>query len=152
MKKKKNWLKIIIVFAIILLAIFGIYKLCTRGKESNNVGYIETLEDGTKRNTSEKLKETYTVNGIQINNMELTENTDGTIVFSAIAKNVITEKIDIYMLQVKFLNENQEEIGNTFMSVMNLESNDTCSINGVVENIDISKVYSAEIVKLEAAQ
>ncbi len=152
MKKKKNWPRIIIAFVVMLLAIFGIYKLCTREKDSNSIGYMEILEDGTKRNTSEKLKETYTVNGIQINNMELIENTDGTITFSAIAKNVITEKIDIYMLQVNFLNENQEEIGTTFISVTNLKSNNTCSIKGIVENIDISKVYSAEIIKLESAQ
>ncbi len=152
MKRKVNWLKMLLLLVIVILSIIGIYKLFTKEKKPDEVNYIETLQDGTKRNTSEKLKETKTINGIELRNIELVEKTDGTIELSATAKNVITEKIDTNMLQIKLLSKDNETIGSTYISVMNLEPNNTLSINGIIEKIDISKVYNAEIVKLESAK
>lgn len=152
MKRKKNWLKIVMFIIIIALVIFGAFKLFTRDKNDKNIGYVETLEDGSKRNTSEKLKEKQNINGIEISNIQLTEGTDGTITFSATAKNIITEEIESYMFQINLLSDSSEVLGTTYISITNLEPNDTTSVNGIMENIDISKVYNTEIIKLEKVQ
>lgn len=152
MRMKKNWFKILLLLISTILVVLGIYKFFVKEKRQEEISYIEILHDGTKRNTSQYLKEKKIINGIELSDMELIEKNDGTIEFSAIAKNIITEKIDSYMLQIKLLSNDNQTITNTYVSVMNLEPNDTLAINGIIEKIDISKVYNTEIIKLESVK
>ncbi len=152
MKRKVNWLKILLTLIIIILIIISVYKFFTKEKHPDEVNYIETLQDGTKRNTSENLKETKTINGIELSNIELLEKTDGTIELSATAKNTTAETTNTNMIQVKLLSKDNQTIGNIYVSVSSLGPNSTMGVKGTMKEIDISKVHSAEIKRISAVK
>lgn len=153
MRKSKNKLIVPIIIVIVILVVIGIFKLFTKDKDTpENVSYAETLQDGTKINTSEKLKETKTIDGIELKDIELKEQSDGTAKISAIAKNTTEETISMNLVQVKLVSNDGQLIQNAYISITNLGPNAEMSVSGVVTNVDVSKVYNAEIQKLQATQ
>lgn len=152
MKKRVNWPKLLLVLIIVILVIIGIFKFFTKEKNSDDISYAETLQDGTKQNISQKLKESKNIDGIELSNIELIQKSDGTIEFSAKAKNTTSKNIDTNMLQVKLLSKDNQLIGNIYISVINLAPNNTSGIKGSAKGFDISKVYSTEIIKLKSVK
>ena len=79
MKKVKINKKAIIIIVIILLVIIAIASLIliknkknTTDEESNQ-SYAQVMEDTSKVNISEKMKETKDVDGLQVSNIKITE-------------------------------------------------------------------------------
>ena len=74
MKKEEKRMILIIIIAVVLI-IGGIVILKNAGKENKEEEeekYVEVLEDGTKLNVSDKLKEAKKIEGLEISNIQLT--------------------------------------------------------------------------------
>ena len=78
-KKEKQMIGILILVAAVIITIIF---FATRPKKDENKGveiqntvkeeFVQVLEDGTKLNVSSKLNEAKTVNGLKIQNIQLT--------------------------------------------------------------------------------
>lgn len=70
---------------------------------------VAILEDGTKLNTSEKLQETKTCEGLELSNIQLTEKENKSKVMGQI-KNTSNEDAPVREITLKFYKENGDEI------------------------------------------
>ena len=79
MKKKEK--RMLIILAIVAILIIGVIYFLTRPKQEENIPtentvveeFVDVLEDGTKLNTSTKLSEMKTFEGLKFGNIQLTE-------------------------------------------------------------------------------
>lgn len=70
---------------------------------------VELLEDGTRLNTSNKLKETKKINGMEISNFQLTEKDNVTLLLGTVT-NTSSTKQGGYPVNVKIVDEQGNEI------------------------------------------
>ena len=71
--------------------------------------YVNVLEDGTRQNTSEKLKETKTIDGMEISDIQLTEKDNVTLLLGTIT-NTTNETRGGYPVNVQIVDEEGNEI------------------------------------------
>ena len=72
---KKKYIVILLILVVIIAVV--VFVLLWKKPENNleqEKSYSTTLEDATKENNSEKIKETKEVDGLQISNMTITES------------------------------------------------------------------------------
>ena len=69
---------------------------------------VELLEDGTRLNTSNKLKETKKINGMEISNFQLTEKDNVTLLLGTVT-NTSSTKQGGYPVNVKIVDEQGNE-------------------------------------------
>lgn len=120
-KKEKQMIGILIAITVIviLIAIGMNYKqeekkLEIETKNQGNVvenqeKNVELLEDGTRLNTSNKLKETKKINGMEISNFQLTEKDNVTLLLGTVT-NTSNTKQGGYPVNVKIIDEQGNEI------------------------------------------
>ena len=114
MKKVKINKKAIIIIVIILLVIIAIASLILINKknttdEESNQSYAQVMEDTSKVNISEKMKETKDVDGLQVSNIKITE-TDNISSMKANITNTTSSEIPDTILEIKFVNKAGNEI------------------------------------------
>lgn len=106
--------KVIIFVISIALLIIGIFVFLKNNEKTENIEepevLVQTLEDGTKLNTSAKLKEIKKVGNIEISNSQLT-NKDGKTTLLADVKNVGNTKIEMLELEIVFVDRNNKQVG-----------------------------------------
>ena len=115
MKKVKINKKAIIIIVIILLVIIAIIKIIYKKNKKNttdeesNQSYAQVMEDTSKVNISEKMKETKDVDGLQVSNIKITE-TDNISSMKANITNTTSSEIPDTILEIKFVNKAGNEI------------------------------------------
>ncbi len=139
---------------ILLLIILIIIQVVGRNKKEEipkgetgiqDEKYVEKLEDGTRKNTSSKLKENKEFNGLIIKNIEITEKGNETEVVADIenTKNVPEGDYGIYL---KIKNDKGEEIKQIAGYISYIEGKGTSKLR-IKTSYDFANAYDFEIVK-----
>ena len=142
---------IILLLIILVLIIFFVTK---KDKKQNNKNTIEnnqeilvqTLEDGTKLNTSTKLSEIKKVGDLEISKSQLT-NKDGQTMLLADVKNVGNTTIQMIQLEITLIDSNQKEIEKLDGLLGTIKPGETVQLN-VAATEDYTDIYDY-IVKIK---
>lgn len=89
---------------------------------------VKVLEDGTKLNTSNKLKQSKKINGLEISNLQLTEKNNVSVLLGTV-KNVTDTKQGGYRINVKIVDEQGNEIITVGAIIGELEPGETTEFN-----------------------
>ena len=148
-KNKKIW---IIVIAIIILIVIGIIVAFivkrnqeSEGGETSETGeeFVQVLDDGSKINTSSKLEETKTLNGLEFTNMKLT-TIDNMTVLSATVTNTTDEPIDSTEVNLILLDKDGNEIDTIVSTISSIEAGASTEISAGI-TADYSNAYDFRI-------
>lgn len=151
-KKEKRGLLILILVAIAIITTLAIITN-RKGKEVNSDSteenkvveeFVQVLEDGTKLNTSTKLSETKTVDGLKIGNIQLTMQ-KGQSVLLADAENNTGKDIDIMLLDIILLDKNGNELTTIAGIIGNLKAGEKQQLNSSVTS-DYANAYDFRVV------
>lgn len=151
-EKEKRGLLILILVAIAIITTLAIITN-RKGKEVNSVTteenkvveeFVQVLEDGTKLNTSTKLSETKTVDGLKIGNIQLTMQ-NGQSVLLADAENDTGKDIDIMLLDIILLDKNGNELTTIAGIVGDLKAGEKQQLNSSVTS-DYANAYDFRVV------
>ena len=152
---KKNELKGLIVLGIVSILIIGVIAISTSKKDKgeneiikteNKVveEFVQVLEDGTKLNTSTKLSETKIVDGLKIENIQLTMQ-NGQSVLLADVENDTEKDIDIMLIDIILLDKNENELTTIVGIVGNLKVGEKQQLNSSVTS-DYANAYDFKVV------
>lgn len=151
-EKEKRGLLILILVAIAIITTLAIITN-RKGKEVNSDStdedkvveeFVQVLEDGTKLNTSTKLSETKTVDGLKIGNIQLTMQ-NGQSVLLADAENDTGKDIDIMLLDIILLDKNGNELTTIAGIVGDLKAGEKQQLNSSVTS-DYANAYDFRVV------
>lgn len=151
-EKEKRGLIILILVAIAIITTLAIITN-RKGKEVNSDSteedkvveeFVQVLEDGTKLNTSTKLSETKTVDGLKIGNIQLTMQ-NGQSVLLADAENDTGKDIDIMLLDIILLDKNGNELTTIAGIVGDLKAGEKQQLNSSVTS-DYANAYDFRVV------
>lgn len=160
--KKKKGVKLIIVLIVLILVVLGIAIVKNTNKkdlqEQNenvvqeqeqqiNEENVQILEDGTKLNVSEKLKENKTLDNLEIQNIQLTYRNGVTNILADVVNNGSSDfentKIDITL---------QDEEGNTLYKIRGIiektPAGETSKLNTSI-TADFANAYDFTITKVK---
>lgn len=143
--EKKGVLALIVVL-IIVIVIVVIFKTTKENKgEEKAEEYVEILDDGTKLNVSEQLKESKKIDGVEITDIQLTEQ-NGQSVLLANAINTTNTETVVMPINIIVLDKSGNEIGKIPGVIAPLKQGETKQLNvGITE--DYSNAYDFKIEK-----
>ena len=153
MKNKKVIISIIIIVALAII-LGSIYLVKNNKKEENEKSgngvvvqeeFRQILEDGTKINTSEELKTTKNIDGLEITNIQLIEK-NGETILTAEVKNTTDKETEIMGINIIVLDKEGKEIGKIPGVISSLGAGETKQLNiGITE--DYSDAYNFKVEK-----
>ena len=133
---------IIVVIAIIALVVVLVNKN-KKKEEPTPIETFETMDNGEKYNTSEKLQETKTFEGYEISNISLKE-IDGENYFNAKIKNVADQAIGNKSIYIVFKAQTGEDIYKMQVYVGKIEPGKSTNVTSKITK-DIIGSYDVEI-------
>lgn len=149
MKKKEK--KMILILIIVSILIIGIIWLVTRPKKEEIVEnevveeFVQVLDDGTKLNTSSKLQEEKTINGLKIGNIQLTEK-NGQLVLLADVTNPTEKDSEIFLIDIILYDKTGKEIATVPGIVSPIKAGGKTQLNaGITEKY--ANAYDFKVVK-----
>ena len=118
--KEKKIIIIVIILIFVLLIVkllFSINSKNTKNENNQNQAenitaneeFVQILEDGTKLNTSTKMKETKIIDGLEISNIQLTEKDNISKLLGTITNNTTETKGD-YPVKIIIYDKDGKEI------------------------------------------
>lgn len=152
-RDEKRW--IVLLVAVVLIAIVLILGLAksknVKKEEENNTNinqqqeYVEVKEDGTKVNTSNKLKENKEFNGLQISNISIEEKENETVVRADITNTTNVTQGD-YGIYLVIKDDKGNEIKKIAGYLNHMEPQEKTSLN-IKTSYDFANAYDFEIKK-----
>lgn len=151
--KEKRGIIILVVVAIVIL---GVIILITRPKEDNKdtntiveenqviEEFVQTLDDGTRLNTSTKLNETKTVNGLKIGNIQLTNKDDQSILLADV-ENVSGKNTEVMLIDIILIDKDGKELGTASGIIGDLKAGAKTQLNTSTMK-DYANAYDFRIV------
>ena len=147
MNKSKIVLLAVVIAIVALIVVIVI--VANGGKnEENNVqnkeveNYSTVLDDGTKVNTSEKLKETKMYGNIQISNMRIAKQEEMTVIMADI-QNTGESVLARQKVKITMLDENGETITEITPEIRELQSGEVYTFSaGMTEDVVNAKDYT----------
>ena len=136
-----------IIIALLIILVLIIFIAIKKDKKQNNQEItennqeilVQTLEDGTKLNTSTKILETKKIENLEISNSQLT-NKEGKTILLADVKNVGSTTIQMIQLEITLVDSNQKEIEKLLEKVNDdLSNKEKMFILGVIEGLKLAK-------------
>ncbi len=149
--------KVVIIGLLILTSILiGIFLIRSKDNKQNNEqpnaqenkleeNYSQVLEDGTKLNTSSKLKETKKIDSLEISDIQLTNKNEQSVLLANVT-NKGNKKTQAILLDIILYNKAGEEIATIPGVISPLEPGKTTQLNTVVQE-DYTNVYDFKVVK-----
>ena len=140
----------ILILVIVSILIVGIIWVVTRPNkekvEENDVEeFVQVLEDGTKLNTSDKLKEEKTVDGLKIGNIQLTEK-NGQLVLLADVTNPTTKTSDTFLVDITLYDKTGKELTTVTGLIIPIKPGESTQLNaGITEKY--ANAYDFKVVK-----
>ncbi len=143
-KQEKIGILVLIVISLIIIGILYIVKVSVRkGNETSanlkDNTYVDVFSDGTKLNNSTKIKEPKTLEGMKIENIQLTNNDKGTILFGTIT-NISNEVAGGFLTEIKAIDEKGNELATAHVFVGKLEPGESTQLNAS-STVDYSNAY-----------
>ena len=162
MKKKEKILILALIIMVIIVVLIGkarkkdnlpespsqeVVQENENNAEENEINeeFVEVLDDGTKVNTSETLKEEKKVDDLSFTNMQLT-NSDGQTVLLADVTNTGSTATELTLYDVIILDKDGNEVVTLGGLVSPLEPGETTQFN-VSMTRDYANAYDFKIVK-----
>lgn len=154
-KDEKRWIVLLVavlVIAVVLIVGLSRSKKTEEPVKNNEVeqvqkeeAYVEVLEDGSKVNTSNKLKENKEFNGLEISNIEIVEKDNETIL-EADVTNQTNEAQGDYGIYLKIKDDKGNEIKKIagYINYMGAKEKTRLSIK---TSYDFANAYDFEIEK-----
>ena len=137
---------IIVTVAVIISAIFVVInskktknKVAVKSVDEENK-FVNVLSDGTKENTSERLNEDKTFDGLDITEIKLTENNKLTKLTASITNNTKKIKGD-YTAQIIFVDSKNNELAEMGFYIKQLQPGESTSLNAST-TFDYSNAYN----------
>lgn len=151
--KKRNIIIgiVILIIIVILIAVFGNKNNKNKQNENEQTDnqvteeFVNVLDDGTRLNTSNKLKETKTIDGMEISNFQLTAKDNVTILLGTITNKSDAVKGD-YPVNIKILDKQGNEIITVGGYIGELQPGATTQLN-CSATFDYANAYDFEITK-----
>lgn len=138
MKKKEKRMIAILVAITVVVIMLAIWMTNAKepkeevkrqeAKVESTEENIEVLEDGTRLNTSNKLRETKKINGMEISNFQLTEKDNVTLLLGTVT-NTSNTKQGGYPVNVKIVDEQGNEMITVGAYLGELESGESTQFN-----------------------
>ena len=120
-------------------------KIVSKTNNNQTEEFVNILNDGTKLNTSDKLHETKTFDGMEISNFQLTENGNVTLLLGTIT-NTSTEKKGGYPISITILDKDGNELTVVAAYIGELEPGESTQLN-TSATFDYINAYDFEITK-----
>ncbi len=154
-KSEKTLILILIIITIIVTAIYFVLKNKNKTEEieENNSNQIQDqneenislLEDGTKLNISKRMKETKRVEGLEFSDIEITEKDNVTVILANV-KNTTNETKKDYIVEIKVLDKNNNEITSLSGYIGEVKPNETIAFK-TSATFDFADAYDIIISK-----
>lgn len=155
-RDEKRWIVLLIavlVIAIVLIVGLAIGRNIKKEKkeENNNVGqvqneeYVEVLEDGTKVNTSNKLKENKKFGNLEISNISIEEKENETIL-EADVTNIGSNNEGDYAIYLLIKDNEGKEIKKIAGYINHIGPNEKTRLR-IKTSYDFANAYDFEIEK-----
>lgn len=107
--------------------------------------FVDILQDGTKLNKSDKLKETKILEGMEISNFQLTEKENVTVLLATITNTSNTTQGG-YPVEIKVMDKQGNEITTVSAYIGTLEPGKTTQLN-TSKTFDYANAYDLSITK-----
>ena len=158
---KAKELMIVLGIIIVLLIVIIVAVNVNKGKEDEEtpqtpaVGvteeneveeFVEVQEDGSKVNTSEELKKTKTIDGLEISNIRLVENNNVSQVVADVT-NPTNGTLGDFPVEIIVLDKEGNEITRIGGYIDRVNAGETVELNASATS-DFANAYDFEIVKM----
>ena len=151
-KKGINLITLVIAIIIIVLVVIFIKNIVSKNKNKENTNsttteekYVQTLDDGTKLNTSEKLKKDKEVEDLELKNIQLTYKNGVTNLLCDIQNNSKKE-VKMEDVEIVLLDENGDTIYKMRGFMEEIKPGETKQFNSSI-TADFSNAYDFKINK-----
>lgn len=158
MKKNKKIITTLVVTVIVIVGVILILEKLSNNQENkgnqykndqeeNKIveKYVKELEDGTKINISNKLKETKKLEGLEISNIQLTYENNQSIILANI-ENKSKEDVEMMLIEVILYDDEENEIDRLNGLISNLKKGKTTQLNIGTQN-DCVNAYDFSVKK-----
>ena len=139
--KEKRMIAILVIITVVVIAVFFITrnnktntatqsggKATTNVETKENNEYATVLDDGTRQNTSNKLKETKTFDGMEVSGLQLTEKDNLTTLLGTVTNKSNSTKGG-YSAVITFLDKDGKEIKTIEAYIPSLEPNKSTQLS-----------------------
>ena len=150
MKKwEKYWILGLIVLVVVVLVVVipkdEKQEENGESKKENVEEFVQVLEDGTKLNTSSKLKETKMLGKLQIGNIQLT-NKNGQSVLLADVTNTGSTQTKVTLIEIELYDEEGRKIATIPGIISPLKAGEKTQLNTSVQQ-DYANAYDFKIIQ-----
>ena len=158
MKAKKLMIVLFTIIVLLIVIIVAVNLSKNKGNEENTqtpeIGvveenkveeFVEVQEDGSKVNTSEELKKTKTISGLEISNIRLVENNNVSQVVADI-KNPTNKTLGDFPVDIIVKDKEGKEITTIGAYIDKVNPGETAELNASATS-DFANAYDFEIVK-----
>ena len=158
MKKNKKIITTLVVTVIVIVGVILILEKLSNNQENkgnqykndqeeNKIveKYVKELEDGTKINISNKLKETKSLDGLEISNIQLTYK-NGISVILADVRNTTNQDIELTPINLKLYDEQGNILETLDGLISKIKATEKTQLNIGVSN-DFANAYDFTIEK-----
>lgn len=156
-KMGKSEKRLIVILAIITIVVIVIAIVVSNNKNTENrttkiidtpsqeEEFVSQLDDGTRLNTSDKLHETKTIDGMEITDFQLTEKDNVTLLLGTV-KNTSSTTQGGYPVDVKIVDQQGNEIITIVAYIGSLEPGESTQFN-TSATFDYANAYDFSITK-----
>ena len=151
-RNEKKWILVLVAITVLLIIVLivknskkEVVKENTEQLGTNTQEYVQVLEDGTKLNTSTKLKETKKLDNLEIGNIQLT-NKNGQSVLLADVKNTGSMETQVMLINIVLLDETGTEIATVPGIISPLKVGESTQLNTSMQQ-DYTGIYDFRVVK-----
>ena len=152
-KKVKKIIAAIMIIIVIAMVITIMLRFRNR-KSTENIRtveeqiipkeeFVDKLEDGTRINSSDKLHETKTFDGLEISDFQLTEKDNMTVLLGKITNNANTKKGG-YAVDITVLDKDRNEMTTVVAYIKELQPGESTTLN-VSSTFDYANAYDFTI-------
>ena len=159
MKAKELMIVLLIIIVLLIVIIVAVNANKNKGNEENTqtpaIGvveenkveeFVEVQEDGSKVNTSEELKKTKTIEGLEISNIRLVENNNVSQVVADVT-NPTNGTLGDFPVEIIVKDKEGNEITRIGGYIDRVNAGETVQLNASATS-DFANAYDFEIVKM----
>ena len=159
MKAKELMIVLLIIIVLLIVIIVAVNANKNKGNEENTqtpaIGvveenkveeFVEVQEDGSKVNTSEELKKTKTIDGLEISNIRLVENNNVSQVVADVT-NPTNGTLGDFPVEIIVKDKEGNEITRIGGYIDRVNAGETAQLNASATS-DFANAYNFEIVKM----
>ena len=151
-RNERKWILVLVTITVLLIIVLivknskkEVTKENSKQLGANTQEYVQVLENGTKLNTSTKLKETKMLDSLEIGNIQLT-NKNGQSVLLADVKNTGSMETQVMLINIVLLDETGTEIATVPGIISPLKVGESTQLNTSMQQ-DYTGIYDFRVVK-----